>query len=55
VEADFVETARLWSEVCKTGCHEKVSLVDIAHTAFGKLAPVPVFVDDEARWLRTEC
>jgi len=27
--------------------HEKVTLVDFAHTAFGKEAPMPIYVDDE--------
>ncbi len=48
VEADFVETGSVGGPMFgKQVASEKVSLVDIAHTAFGKLAPVPVFVDDE--------
>lgn len=48
VEADFVETGSVGGPMFgKQVASEKVSLVDIAHTAFGNLAPVPVFVDDE--------
>ena len=48
VEADFVQTGSVGGPMFgKQVASEKVSLVDIAHTAFGKLAPVPVFVDDE--------
>lgn len=48
VEADFVETGSVGGPMFgKQVASEKVSLVDIAHDAFGKLAPVPVFVDDE--------
>lgn len=48
VEADFVETGSVGGPMFgKQVASEKVSLVDIAHTAFGQLAPVPVFVDDE--------
>ncbi len=48
VEADFVETGSVGGPMFgKQVASEKVSLVDIAHTAFGELAPVPVFVDDE--------
>lgn len=48
VEADFVQTGSVGGPMFgKEVAHEKVSLVDIAHTAFGELAPVPVFVDDE--------
>jgi TldD protein len=48
VEADFVQTGSVGGPMFgKQVASEKVSLGDIAHTAFGKLAPVPVFVDDE--------
>ena len=48
VEADFVETGSVGGPMFgKQVASEKVSLVDIAHDAFGSLAPVPVFVDDE--------
>ncbi len=48
VEADFVETGSVGGPMFgKQVASDKVSLVDIAHDAFGELAPVPVFVDDE--------
>ena len=48
VEADFVQTGSVGGPMFgKQVASDKVSLVDIAHTAFGELAPVPVFVDDE--------
>lgn len=48
VEADFVETGSVGGPMFgKQVASDKVSLVDFAHEAFGKLAPVPVFVDDE--------
>lgn len=48
VEADLV----LGGSVAASALHtmvasEKVSLVDFAHTAFGKNAPLPVYLDDE--------
>ncbi|MFA5611635.1 MAG: TldD/PmbA family protein [Anaerolineaceae bacterium] len=48
VEADFVQTGSVGGPMFgQQVASEKVSLVDIAHSAFGELAPVPVFVDDE--------
>ncbi|MBP7213293.1 MAG: TldD/PmbA family protein [Anaerolineaceae bacterium] len=48
VEADFVQSGSVGGpNFGKQVASEMVSLVDIAHDAFGKLAPVPVFVDDE--------
>ncbi len=55
VEADFVETGSVGGPMFgKQVASEKVSLVDIAHDAFGKLAPVPVFVDDEGTLARDQ-
>ncbi|MCD7828467.1 MAG: TldD/PmbA family protein [Clostridiales bacterium] len=48
VEADLVMAGSVAAS--KLGCRvasEKVSITDFAHTAFGKEAPLPVYVDDE--------
>lgn len=48
VEADLVQSGSIGGPMFgKQVASEKVSLIDIAHTAFGETAPVPVYVDDE--------
>lgn len=48
VEADLVLSGSVAaSNLGKQVASEKVSIVDFAHTAFGKPVPLPVYVDDE--------
>ena len=48
VEADLVLGGSVAAaNLGKMVASEKVSLVDFAHTAFGKAAPLPVYLDDE--------
>lgn len=48
VEADMVLSGSVASaNLGKQVASEKISIVDFAHTAFGKPAPLPVYVDDE--------
>lgn len=48
VEADLVLGGSVAAHsLGKRVASDKVSLVDFAHTAFGKPAPLPVFIDDE--------
>lgn len=48
VEADLVIGGSVAGpNLNKIVASEKISLVDFAHTAFGKQAPLPVYVDDE--------
>jgi len=48
VEADLVLGGSVAGPALnKMVASEKVSLVDFAHTAFGKTAPLPVYLDDE--------
>lgn len=47
-ESDLVRSGSIASRCMNQRvAHEKVSLVDYAHTAFGKEAPLPIYVDDE--------
>jgi TldD protein len=48
VEADIVQGGSIaGSYMNKVVASELVSMVDFAHTAFGKTCPLPVYVDDE--------
>ena len=48
VEADLVQSGSVSAHLLgKQVASEKVSMVDFAHTAYGKPTPLPVYVDDE--------
>ena len=48
VEADLVQSGSVSAHMLgKQVASEKVSMVDYAHTVFGKPTPLPVYVDDE--------